>query len=290
MKPEDLLEVKLFRDGSLVGSLFVRTPAMVAELEWAFSAENEIVEHCISKDVVRNITDLDRGWPLLAPCGIAEHLTGEERPLLSCALADGRSYRLDEAQRQIIREWYNMTCSPEVMVEMLATFPDNPTIIREVIIRSEQHIDPENLRVLNGPRKVTIDRWGEFCTAVAGRRVENADRRECDALIARVARLFKKAKESKPEVHHRLKTPGSVGQEWHARVVQKRVEAKADLSPDIVRDILRDILTVRNEHGLVALVADPSFGSAASRGKLDKEMAEVDAEMDALLATLGIQL
>jgi hypothetical protein len=66
------------------------------------------------------------------------------------------------------------------------------------------------------------------------------------------------------------------------------VEAKADLSPEVVRDILRDILAVRGEHGLVALVKDPSFD--ARETKLDREMREVDVEMDKLLASLGVKL
>lgn len=244
---------------------------------WVWLDARERAKECCTP------TESDRAWPLIAPVSIEEHLTGDTRPVLSCAMAQGRAYTLDEAQRQVIAEWYRMTCSPTVVVAMLATFPGEPTLVREVIIKSEQHVDPQNLRLLNGPRSVTIDRWGDFCTACAVRRVENADRRELDAMTSRVERLFKRAKAE--GVHHRFRSPGNVSHEWHARVVQRRVEGRCDVSPEVSRDLLRDVLALRGEPRLAELVKEPT-----PQGGVKEDMRELDEEMDKLLASLGVKL
>lgn len=250
---------------------------------------------------VRGVTDADRAWPLREACSMDEHLNGKkelsqrasdalgvatverkrERPFLSCAIVAGRAYRLTAEQRQVILEWYNMTCSPEVMVEMLATFEGEPTVVRECVIRSEQHVDPQNLRVLNGPRKVTIDRWGDFCSAVANRKVENDQRREVDAMVARVARLLKKAKTD--GVAHELRGPGDVAHEWHAKVQLAAVEGRTVTT----EDVLTAILEMRGEDGLVALWTKSRQSTAGKRSG-SGEFAAADAAMDVLMKELGL--
>lgn len=233
---------------------------------------------------VRAITPSDLAWPRIAPVSIEEHLTGGERPFLSCAAVEGRAYALSAAQREVIREWFNMTASQEVLVEMLATFPGQPTIIREIVLRSEVHVDPANLRLLNGPRKITIDRWGDFCSAAKAREVDREQQRQVDVLASRIAKLIKTAKDAKPRVRHNLTTTG-LAFEWHAVVQQKEVAESRKLDSGEVRDILRDLLLARGESGLVALVKEPSFAatSAAVR-EMDEQLG---AEMDRVLKALS---
>lgn len=238
------------------------------------------------RNEVRAITDLDRVWPLIVHCTMAEHLSGGERPYLSQRICQGRAYRLTAEQRQVIFEWFNMTCSQEVMIESLVTFESDPRIVREVIIRSEQHIDPDNLRVLNGPRKVTIDKWGEFCSAVRNREVEVSQQKEVDSMVGRVARLLKKAKSE--NVPHKLRTPGDVAYEWHAKVQQRKVEGKTDVPSSEVNEVLCNILSMRGEDELVALFNATARGSGSSSTKADFEFAEVGVEMDKLMKELGL--
>lgn len=257
--------------------------APVAELR-AWLAASQRTAEC------RKVTEVDRAWPLVESCSIAEHMANGSRPVLSCALSDGRAYSLSEAQRSVIREEWNMTCSPEVSVVMLATFPGDPKIVREVVLRSEQHVDPQNVRLLNGPRKITIDKWGEFCSKVAAREVERREQGEVDRLASRVAKLLRRAAgyvmEEGKEVYrkekivkHNLRSTG-IAFEWHAKVQQAEVEAGEKLAPDAVRDLLRELLVSRGEHGLVELVKEPSaFGD---RPKAVEDFSEFEKEFQRL--------
>lgn len=244
---------------------------------------------------VRAIMPSDLAWPLIPTCSLEEHLNGGfplsakvagildakqgvsvVRPTLSCAIEAGRIYALSAAQRAVIKELFNMIAGMEVEVKMLATFPGMPTIVREVVLR----IDP-----LNSARKVTIERWGDFCSMVKSREVDAEQQRQVDVLAGRISKLIKDAKNNKPkEVKHNLTTTG-LAFEWHAVIQQREVAEHRKLDAGEVRDILRDLLLARGEHGLVVLVKEPSFAatSAAVR-EMDEQLG---AEMDRVMKEMS---
>lgn len=244
-----------------------------------------------AKGETRKPTDVDRAWLLSDDCGLEEHLAvgeGKVRPYLSCALVVGRAYCLTECQREVLREWFAMTCSETVEVLEVATFPGEDRVVREVVIRSEQHVDPQNKALVNGPRKVVIDRWGEFCSAVKVREFEKREQKEVDSLTARVSRLMDRAKKEK--VGHRLRTPGDVAHQWHSEVQQAEVEGRFNGLTEgevqrVKREMLKEILLAKGEQGLARLVMETSLVT----GKLKEEFAEVEKEMDRLLAQLNVR-
>lgn len=234
----------------------------------------------------------DTGWPLVTPESIEEHLgvaprsgrteelvdSGESplagrRPVLSCALAKGRMYTLSAAQRAVLREWFNMIPSPEVEVVEVAEYAPlaEPAgrYAREVTLRTTPHVSHGT--VLNGPRVVTITRWGAFMSACAAHEREAEQSRAVARFTARIVRLLKRAKAEK--VAHDVRTPGTLSYAWHAAV-----ESKGLTEPEAVRDELRDLLLARGEHGLAKLVKEPRFVNER----------EDDDEYADLLKVLGV--
>jgi hypothetical protein len=234
-------------------------------------------------------TASDLSWPLLTPCSLDEHLAGDERPLLSCGIVKGRSYALSVAQRSILREWYNMIPTPVVQVIDLAVFPQDVApvaIIREVVLRTEEHTDPRNRAVLNGPRKIVIDRWGDFISACRTREIEIEQSRQSRSFLARSEKLFTRAKER--GVRHYLSSPGSLATVWEseceAQGLTVHLTGDAEkVRQNAVREVLRSVLTSRGESALVALVREPSFFDGDGTTKLEREMSGFEAELDAML-------
>ena len=229
----------------------------------------------------REPSALDVAWPLQPAIPLSEHLAwgerkvevardtkrefvhhngnGMPRPYLSCAIVEGRAYCLTDAQRRVLAEWYHMTASQTVEVMEVGTFvhKDTGTVcIERVIIRSEEHVDPQNKRLINGPRTVVIDRWGEFCSTALRYETEAREAAEVGRHRARVERLLERAK--KAGVRHNIRMPGEVAHELHAAVQQYEVEHKRKAEADEVREMFKQVLVRRGARAdLIDLVRDP---------------------------------
>lgn len=227
----------------------------------------------------------DTRWPRVAGEGIDEHLNRGQgaadntRPVFSCAIVKGRMYTLTSAQRAILREWFNMIPSPEVEIVDIVMWGDTP-YFREVIIKTTQL----KMRgtIINGPRCVTLDRFGAFMTACATREGEMATQAEIDRLTKRVEKLVKRANEE--DVAHNVRSAGSVAYPWHAQIEQKRL-----VDPVHVREELRIVLLSQGEQGLAKLVREPSFTADDATNAASREAAKQE-EFNAFLTSLGINL
>lgn len=207
----------------------------------------------------------DTRWPLLEPLTIDEHiaLRSREKSLipLSCAITEGRAYDLTEAQRAVLREWYNMIPTPTVEVVSLSVFDGSTSALRlakEVILKTTTH-RPRGM-IENAPRKIVIKHWGRFMSACAAREVEMREERELAALRGRVHDIFKRAKNHKPQVIP-VSSAGGLAQQWHALIVERGISKIVDPMEraSAKRDLLREVLASNNEHALLALVKDPTF-------------------------------
>jgi hypothetical protein len=104
-------------------------------------------------------SEADLRWPRVSPVVIAEHVTlGDDRPMLNCGLAVGRAYSLTPGQRDVIREWFNVTPAPLIEVVNVTMFDDG-VHIRSVRLKSVEHVDPRRRRMLV---QFCINSWGEF--------------------------------------------------------------------------------------------------------------------------------
>jgi hypothetical protein len=122
-------------------------------------------------------SEADLRWPVEQPTVVAEHITlGNDRPVLSCKLQVGRAYSLTPGQRDVVRDWFNMTPAPLIEVLEVALYPGTQYIQR-VTLKSCEHVDPRRRRVMT---KFAIDKWGEFCSQAKQRDTERAEAREGD--------------------------------------------------------------------------------------------------------------
>lgn len=206
-------------------------------------------------------TEADRCWPLVPAEDITEHLrdtgVGEagaiRRPLLSCAITVGRAYELSPAQRDVLRSRFSFTPTKTVEVLEIEVFPQDPKIVRKVVLRSGEHIDPRRRAIL---QQVTITAWGEFMSQCAARTMERAQEAEYQKRLLQVSNLLLRAREEK--VSHEERGPGAV-----ATILSAQVEQKKLTDPREIREELRTILISRGEDGLALLVREPQ----SPRGK-----------------------
>jgi len=201
----------------------------------------------------REPTEDDRRWPLTEPTGIQVHLIEEggpeERPLFGTGLAIGRAYALSSAQRNVIREWFNMTPAPLVEVIDLATFDGK--VVKHVVLRSMEHIDPRRRKVMN---KFTLDQWGKFMSAVVAEEARIKSQKELERYIGRIVRLLEAAKAE--GVQHNQRTPRPLAVKLHTEVETRKLT-----EPQEIRDLLRSILISEHEHELAKLVKEPKYWS-----------------------------
>jgi hypothetical protein len=140
-------------------------------------------------DLFRLPTEQDARFPLTPASSIEDHINGQSREELSCALVSGRKYSLTPGQRAILREWYGLTPTQLVVVERMEMFPHHPNLIRMVVLRSDVHItEDQRKHVLI---HATIDSWGKFMDAsitkghelkeIAKAKYEAAYRAKCKA-------------------------------------------------------------------------------------------------------------
>lgn len=217
-------------------------------------------------------TEDDTAWPLLSPCGIEEHL--KEKPFFGCNICQGRSYVLTQAQRQVLREWFNMIPSPEVEVIELSVYPGTAVAIaREVVLATTAHV--VRGKVLNGPRKVTISRFGAFMSACCAREKELQQQAEIAKLTKRVEALLARAKDA--GVVHEVRAAGTVAYPWHSQIETKKLTDAAE-----IREELRVVLLSKGEQELAKLVREPSAWDPTARSD-----AKAD-EFSAFLSALGL--
>lgn len=101
--------------------------------------------------------DLLYTCPTVKPT-IAEHVWRGQKQVLSASNAfRGYSYTLSPGQRQWLKDHYGLTPTETVTVIELGLWPENHP--RQLILRSDEHIDPRRRHVLN---KVTLSRPGKF--------------------------------------------------------------------------------------------------------------------------------
>lgn len=209
---------------------------------------------------VGNPTADDRNWPLVPALPISEHVEGgvEERPVLSCALVKGRAYALTPAQRDVVRDRYAFTPAPLVEVVEAVVFPQEPTLIHRVTLKSIEHVDPRRRAWL---QQVTITGWGEFMSACRKREVERLQQAELGKRTAQVQRLLDRAKARGME--HGLRGPGTVANILHAQCEQKGLTTVLK-DPDAekarhkaIREELRVVLLSKGETALAELVNEP---------------------------------
>jgi hypothetical protein len=222
-------------------------------------------------DAVQRKPDADDfKWPWVASVPISEHVDqGDDRPVLSAQVEIGRAYSLSPAQRDVIRQWFNMTPAPLVEVIDLALFPESQ-IIRHIVLRSVEHIDPRRRRVMN---KFTIDRWGRFMSAVAARQAEIQQQRELDRYISRVAKLLEDAKEL--QVKHHQTGPRDLANRLHTEV-----NAQGGMEPGEVRALFRRILISVNEHDLAKLVKNPAYFGEPAKATTEAKIKSIDLLMN----------
>lgn len=257
----------------------------------------------------------DLAWPASQALSLEEHLNfgtrrvankpgdlivassdSDARPPFGCGIVEGRAYELTAAQRHVLSEWFNMTPSRCVEVLQIALFPEQAVaLFREVVIRTQEHQDPKNRRLTNGPRKIVLDRWGDFMSACKAREVEMEQVRESSRFHARVANLLRKAAERK--VTHDESGPGSLAVLWQAqceaqgllfKVPNKEDEPGATQEKErqsAIREVLRCVLLSRGEQGLAKLVKEPFFLGEREEG-ISPDFAEVSAELDIILNQL----
>ncbi len=226
----------------------------------------------------RSVTESDLAWPLLPPIPLSEHLTGTERPLLSCQITMGRMYRLSAAQRSVLREWYNMIPSEVVTIVEIAalqrvTSPlgeDKGLVPLHVVISTVEHIDPKNKRLVNGPRKVTIDRWGDFMQACLTRENEMEETRKWDSYFIRVNNLLQRARKEGYRSHLQA---GTVATAW-----QSQVDTNNIVDPDLIRQELVAIISWQDPELLKYM--------SQRKSKEDKENASLDSALDDLMKGL----
>lgn len=234
-------------------------------------------------------TEDDTRWPLTTPCSLEEHLNGgfplttrtaelldrkverAVRPFFGTAIAVGRAYVLTPAQRSVMRKWFNLIPTEAVEVVEIKLFDSAIAIPAHVVVKTQEHVDPRNRRLLNAPRKVTIDRWGQFMSECKAVETELAQQAEVDKLTARVARLLKRAGDAHVAF---AVSAGTIAYEWHAVIEQKKLTDAA-----AIREELRTILVSRGESKLAEMVNEPNAFAGATKN---------EEEFSELLKALGV--
>jgi hypothetical protein len=216
-------------------------------------------------------TDADLCWPLVPAEDITEHLRNDgvgeagesRRPIFSCAIAVGRAYELSPAQRDVLRSRFAFTPTKTVEVVEVETFKDHPRIVRKVVLKSGEHIDPRRRAIL---QQVTITSWGEFMSQCAARAIEREQEAEYQKRLTQVTDLLYradfekqpnglwKARPDDKKIKHKERGPGAV-----ATILAAQVELKKLTDPREIREELRTILISRGEDSLAALVKEPSL-------------------------------
>jgi hypothetical protein len=197
----------------------------------------------------------DLMWPWVGQEGIDEHLAGtatDVRPVLSCRAQVGRSYCLSPSQRDVVRQWFNMTPAPTVEVIELATYADGKHI-RRMRLKSCEHVDPRRRAVMT---MCAIDKWGEFCHAVTVRERERSEAAELEKFTQRITNLLDKAKEH--GVKHRLNS-GGIANELHAHALAQGWELGTTKTAALIRDAMKVMLCEKGELELAKLVQSPKF-------------------------------
>jgi hypothetical protein len=213
----------------------------------------------------------DLSWPLIQPDGILDHLertvragNGEStRPVLSCAITVGRAYELSPAQRDVLRSRFGFTPTKTVEVVEIETFKGHPGVVRKVVLKSGEHIDPRRRAIL---QQVTITAWGEFMSQCTARATEREQEAEYQKRLTQVTDLLYradfekqpnglwKARPDDKKIKHKERGPGAV-----ATILAAQVELKKLTDPREIREELRAILISRGEDTLAALVKEPSI-------------------------------
>lgn len=120
-------------------------------------------------------SEADLRWLVEPADTVTDHLavnaTVDARPALSCKLVVGRQYSLTPSQRDVVRDWYDMTPAPTVMVASIALH-EGTQAVKSVLVVSCEHVDPRRKAMLT---QFSITKWGTFCDKVRQREHERAE-------------------------------------------------------------------------------------------------------------------
>lgn len=143
-------------------------------------------------------SEADLRWPVEPQDTVTDHLavdpTSDARPPLSCRLVVGRQYSLTPAQRDVIRDWFDMTPAPTVKVVAVSMYAGTQAV-KHVHIVSCEHVDPRRRAMLT---QFSITSWGEFCDKVRQREIERME--EVTGKPEKPTKTAKVAKPTKAQV------------------------------------------------------------------------------------------
>ena len=175
---------------------FAHMHALLGQLEF-YGAPTQAASEWVEARVERarqGPSEADLRWLVEPADTVTDHLAvdaaNDARPALSCKLVVGRQYSLTPAQRDVVRDWYDMTPAPTVKVASIALH-EGTQAVKSVLVVSCEHVDPRRKAMLT---QFSITKWGTFCDKVRQREHERAEE-----LLAE-AKEHKAPKVAKPTV------------------------------------------------------------------------------------------